>query len=269
MTGLSSYAVRMARLSAQIFGEVVPPTSCRSLKVVQLFQEPPIAKRKEVYDWYPQHKIYYAMTQKLRFMGLFRYSKSYQIPLPLHVFHQYPTPPSCKFFNWMVFKWKITSHSGTLELWKFCKGFLSLLRDEHEDFKEEMLRLRKLRGKGKPKKGEGKRATKKKWAATVLHRTSQIWLVGSGLSPLLWRSSESTYHDEKKAVATSIQDLSVAVTVYCTYLIYSISHLRSHSWCSMTCFKEIAVCHLLKIKWMWRMCNLSEPFSVLLWVNIM
>lgn len=42
------------------------------------------------------------------------------------------------------------------------KGFLLLLRDEHEDFKEEMRRLRKLRGKGKPKKGEGKRATKKK-----------------------------------------------------------------------------------------------------------
>lgn len=39
---------------------------------------------------------------------------------------------------------------------------LLLLRDEHEDFKEEMRRLRKLRGKGKPKKGEGKRAAKKK-----------------------------------------------------------------------------------------------------------
>ncbi|XP_039648318.1 28S ribosomal protein S33, mitochondrial isoform X1 [Perca fluviatilis] len=106
MAGLSSYAVRMARLSAQIFGGVVRPTDSRSMKVVQLFQEPPMAQRKEVYDWYPQHKIYYSMTQKLRFMGLFR--------------------------------------------------------DEHEDFKEEMRRLRKLRGKGKPKKGEGKRAGKKK-----------------------------------------------------------------------------------------------------------
>ncbi|KAK7898720.1 hypothetical protein WMY93_019573 [Mugilogobius chulae] len=106
MSGLSSYAVRMARLSAQIFGEVVRPTNAQSLKVVRLFQEQPRARQKEVYDWYPQHKIYYAMTQKLRFMGLFR--------------------------------------------------------DEHEDFKEEMRRLRKLKGKGKPKKGEGKRATKKK-----------------------------------------------------------------------------------------------------------
>lgn len=73
MAGLSSYAIRMARLSAQIFGGVVRPTDSRSMKVVQLFQEPPLAKRKEVYEWYPQHKIYYAMTQKLRFMGLFRY----------------------------------------------------------------------------------------------------------------------------------------------------------------------------------------------------
>ncbi|KAJ0015615.1 hypothetical protein NQD34_009235, partial [Periophthalmus magnuspinnatus] len=72
MSGPSSYAVRMARLGAQIFGEVVRPTDTRSLKVVRLFREQPLAKRKEVYDWYPQHKIYYAMTQKLRFLGLFR-----------------------------------------------------------------------------------------------------------------------------------------------------------------------------------------------------
>ncbi|KAJ8245586.1 hypothetical protein GJAV_G00272340 [Gymnothorax javanicus] len=106
MASLSNYAIRMARLSSRIFGEVVRPTDSRSMKVVRLFQEPPLAKRKEVYDWYPEHKVYYSLTQKLRFMGLYR--------------------------------------------------------DEHEDFKEEMRRLRKLRGKGKPKKGEGKRATKKK-----------------------------------------------------------------------------------------------------------
>ncbi|XP_077356432.1 small ribosomal subunit protein mS33 [Festucalex cinctus] len=106
MAGMSNYALRMARLSAQIFGDVVRTTDSKSMKVVRLFQETPMAKRKEVYDWYPQHKIYYAMTQKLRFMGLFR--------------------------------------------------------DEHEDFKDEMRRLRKLRGKGTPEKGEGKRASKKK-----------------------------------------------------------------------------------------------------------
>uniref|UniRef100_A0A023FU57 Small ribosomal subunit protein mS33 n=1 Tax=Amblyomma parvum TaxID=251391 RepID=A0A023FU57_AMBPA len=37
-----------------------------------------------------------------------------------------------------------------------------LYRDEHQDFKEEMRRLRRLRGKGRPKKGEGKRAMLKK-----------------------------------------------------------------------------------------------------------
>ncbi|MGH0120159.1 UNVERIFIED_CONTAM: hypothetical protein FKN15_065920 [Acipenser sinensis] len=106
MSTLSSYAVRMARLSARIFGEVARPTDSKSMKVVELFREQPMALKKEVYDWYPQHKTYYALTRKLRFLGLFR--------------------------------------------------------DEHEDFKEEMRRLRKLRGKGKPKKGEGKRAMKKK-----------------------------------------------------------------------------------------------------------
>ncbi|MBN3307984.1 small ribosomal subunit protein mS33 [Amia ocellicauda] len=106
MSTLSNYAMRMARLSARIFGDVARPTDSSSMKVVELFKDQPMALKKEVYDWYPQHKVYYALTKKLRFMGLFR--------------------------------------------------------DEHEDFKEEMRRLRKLRGKGKPKKGEGKRAMKNK-----------------------------------------------------------------------------------------------------------
>ncbi|XP_020656163.1 small ribosomal subunit protein mS33 [Pogona vitticeps] len=105
-SSLSSYAIRMARLSARIFGEVARPTDSSSMKVVKLLSEPPYAKRKEVYDWYPPHKTYYGLMKKLRFYGLYR--------------------------------------------------------DEHEDFKEEMKRLKKLRGKGPPKKGEGKRALKKK-----------------------------------------------------------------------------------------------------------
>lgn len=80
MAGPSTYALRMARLSAQIFSEVARPTDAKSLKVVQLFKETPLAKRKEVYDWYPQHNIYYAMTQKLRFLGLFRYQSSRNCP---------------------------------------------------------------------------------------------------------------------------------------------------------------------------------------------
>ncbi|XP_006001297.1 28S ribosomal protein S33, mitochondrial [Latimeria chalumnae] len=106
MSTLSNYAQRMARLSARIFGEVARPTDSKSMKVVKLFSEQPLALRKEVYDWYPQHRVYYGLMKRLRFFGLYR--------------------------------------------------------DEHEDFKEEMTRLRKLRGKGRPPKGEGKRATKKK-----------------------------------------------------------------------------------------------------------
>lgn len=105
MSSLSSYAIRMSRLSARIFGEVVRPTNTYSMKVVKLFSEEPRAKRKEVYDWYPPHNIYAPLMRNLRFLGLYR--------------------------------------------------------DEHEDFKEEMKRLRRLRGKGTPKKGEGKRAKKK------------------------------------------------------------------------------------------------------------
>uniref|UniRef100_A0A8C3P2Z8 Small ribosomal subunit protein mS33 n=1 Tax=Cyanoderma ruficeps TaxID=181631 RepID=A0A8C3P2Z8_9PASS len=106
MSNVSSYALRMARLSAQIFGDVVRPTDSKSMKVVKLFSEQPLAKREEVYNWYPPHNTYYALMKKLRYFGLYR--------------------------------------------------------DEHQDFKEEMRRMKKLRGKEKPKKGEGKRALKKK-----------------------------------------------------------------------------------------------------------
>ncbi|XP_044297120.1 28S ribosomal protein S33, mitochondrial isoform X2 [Varanus komodoensis] len=103
---LSTYALRMARLSARIFGEVARPTDSSSMKVVTLLSEIPRAKQKEVYDWYPPHNAYHGLMRKLRFYGLYR--------------------------------------------------------DEHEDFKDEMKRLRKLRGKVPPKKGEGKRASKNK-----------------------------------------------------------------------------------------------------------
>ncbi|XP_064594096.1 small ribosomal subunit protein mS33 isoform X1 [Zonotrichia leucophrys gambelii] len=106
MSNVSSYALRMARLSAQIFGDVVRPTDSKSMKVVKLFSEQPLAKRDEVHNWYPPHNTYYALMKKLRYFGLYR--------------------------------------------------------DEHQDFREEMRRLKKLRGKEKPKKGEGKRALKKK-----------------------------------------------------------------------------------------------------------
>ncbi|KAM5255367.1 small ribosomal subunit protein mS33 [Ctenodactylus gundi] len=106
MPPLSDYALRMTRLSARIFGEVARPTDSKSMKVVKLFSEQPLAKRKETYDWYPNHNTYFALMGILRFMGLYR--------------------------------------------------------DEHQDFMDEQRRLKNLRGKGKPRKGEGKRAAKKK-----------------------------------------------------------------------------------------------------------
>ncbi|XP_006019607.1 28S ribosomal protein S33, mitochondrial [Alligator sinensis] len=106
MSNLSNYALQMARLSARIFGEVVSPTSNKSMKVVKLFSEQPVGKKKEVFDWYPPHHSYSGLMRQIRFLGLYR--------------------------------------------------------DEHADFQEEMKRLRRLRGKGKPMKGEGKRSIKKK-----------------------------------------------------------------------------------------------------------
>ncbi|XP_036303662.1 28S ribosomal protein S33, mitochondrial-like [Pipistrellus kuhlii] len=106
MSSLSQYALRMTCLSARLFGEVARPTDSKSMKVVKLFSEQPLAKRKESYHWYPNHNTYYTLMGILRFYGLYR--------------------------------------------------------DERQDFMDEQRCLRKLRGKGKPRKGEGKRAGKKK-----------------------------------------------------------------------------------------------------------
>ncbi|KAM8901481.1 small ribosomal subunit protein mS33-like [Lycaon pictus] len=105
MSSLSEYASRMTGLSTRLLGEVARPTDSKSMKVVKLFSEQPLAKRKETSDWYPNHNTSFALMGTLRFLGLYR--------------------------------------------------------DEHQDFKDEQLRLKKLRGKGKPRK-EGKRATRKK-----------------------------------------------------------------------------------------------------------
>ncbi|KFO36583.1 28S ribosomal protein S33, mitochondrial-like [Fukomys damarensis] len=106
MSSLSQYALRMSRLSAQILSEVARPTDSKSMKMVKLFSEQPMAKRKETYDWYPNHNTYFTLMGTLCFLGLYR--------------------------------------------------------DEHQDFKDEQRPLKKLRGKGKPRKGEGKRAAKRK-----------------------------------------------------------------------------------------------------------
>ncbi|XP_023075658.1 28S ribosomal protein S33, mitochondrial-like [Piliocolobus tephrosceles] len=105
MCSFSECALRMSRLSARLIGQVPRPTDSKAMKVAKLFREPPLAKKKETYDWYPDHNTYTALTGTLRFLGLYR--------------------------------------------------------DEHQDFKDEQKLLKKLREKGKPKEGEGKRAAKK------------------------------------------------------------------------------------------------------------
>ncbi|XP_052034479.1 28S ribosomal protein S33, mitochondrial-like [Apodemus sylvaticus] len=72
MSPLSEYALRMSRLSARIFGEVARPTDSKSMKVVNLFSEQPLAKKKEIYDWYPNHNTYFELMGTLRFLGLYR-----------------------------------------------------------------------------------------------------------------------------------------------------------------------------------------------------
>ncbi|XP_027621836.1 28S ribosomal protein S33, mitochondrial-like [Tupaia chinensis] len=55
MSSLPGYALRMSRLSGRPSGEVARPTDSKSMKVVTLFNEQPLAKRRESYDWYPSH----------------------------------------------------------------------------------------------------------------------------------------------------------------------------------------------------------------------
>nr|XP_012804512.2 28S ribosomal protein S33, mitochondrial-like [Jaculus jaculus] len=72
MSSLSEYALHMSRLSARLFGEVTRPTDSKSMKVVKLFSEQPLAKRNETYDWYPNHNTYYVLMGTLCFFGLYR-----------------------------------------------------------------------------------------------------------------------------------------------------------------------------------------------------
>uniref|UniRef100_A0A2K5RY58 Small ribosomal subunit protein mS33 n=1 Tax=Cebus imitator TaxID=2715852 RepID=A0A2K5RY58_CEBIM len=58
MSSLLEYALRMSLLSARLFGEVARPTDSKSMKVVKLFSELPLAKKKETYGWYPDHHAY-------------------------------------------------------------------------------------------------------------------------------------------------------------------------------------------------------------------
>ncbi|CAK7303544.1 28S ribosomal protein S33, mitochondrial [Vulpes lagopus] len=61
MSSLSEYALCMTCLSARLFDEIARPTDSKSMKVVKLFSKQPLAKRKETYDWYPNHNTYFAL----------------------------------------------------------------------------------------------------------------------------------------------------------------------------------------------------------------
>jgi small subunit ribosomal protein S33 len=123
---MSEYARRMGILSARIFGDVVRPTNNRSMKVVQMFAAKPNHKNEEVCEYYPRHNQIFWIMYNLRKLGLYR----------------------------LVFLALCMFHSVVLRY--------TFRRDEHWDFKQETKRKKALRGKTKPKKGEGKRAQKKK-----------------------------------------------------------------------------------------------------------
>ena len=70
---MSAYARRMARLSAQIFGEIARPTGTKSTKVVRIFSEKPKHLDRRVVDYYPPYKDLTMIFKTLRNYGLYRY----------------------------------------------------------------------------------------------------------------------------------------------------------------------------------------------------
>uniref|UniRef100_A0A6V7KWB6 Small ribosomal subunit protein mS33 n=1 Tax=Bracon brevicornis TaxID=1563983 RepID=A0A6V7KWB6_9HYME len=68
----TNYAKRMNRLSNRIFGEVLRPTTNKSMKVVKLFSEQPVNKRPDIVDYYPRHRQIGMLMNILRNYGLFR-----------------------------------------------------------------------------------------------------------------------------------------------------------------------------------------------------
>lgn len=134
------------------------------------------------------------------------------------------------------------------------KCLLFLRRDEHEDFKEEMRRLRKLRGKGKPKKGEGKRATKKKWAAYFfvfleadsigLYTPSLQRVVNPGRIPLVWSGLSCCF-----VRSFSVTGVSKWIpSFYC--LMFDLLYLSYRRWNSMESqtASQILICDFYVLK---------------------
>jgi len=97
MKSKSDYAIKMTRLSNQIFGEVRRPTTKSSMRVVHRLAREPYEQREEWISYYPAHDETHELMRILRDYGLYR--------------------------------------------------------DEHEDFKDEMERMRTLRGKNRVRSG--------------------------------------------------------------------------------------------------------------------
>ncbi|KAL4227149.1 Mitochondrial ribosomal subunit S27 [Mactra antiquata] len=68
----SQYAIRMARLSNRIFGEVVRPTDQKSMKVVKIFSGIPAHLDPYKVNYYPRHRELKTLMSGLRDHGLFR-----------------------------------------------------------------------------------------------------------------------------------------------------------------------------------------------------
>ena len=68
----SNYALRMARLSNRIFGEVARPTAETSMRVVKMFSKKPLARDPFVTEYYPNHPQLTGLMIRLRNLGLYR-----------------------------------------------------------------------------------------------------------------------------------------------------------------------------------------------------
>lgn len=79
-------------------------------------------------------------------------------PMNLHISKAFSQMPNEESEHRAIY---YPPHPMLLQLSKLLRNH-GLFRDEHQDFKEEMDRLRELRGKVPPKIGEGKKAMLKK-----------------------------------------------------------------------------------------------------------
>jgi len=68
----SEYATKMTRLSNQIFGEVVRPTSVEGMNVAQRLSQEPHELRQYRYEYYPAVEEATELMRILRSYGLYR-----------------------------------------------------------------------------------------------------------------------------------------------------------------------------------------------------